>query len=345
MKQLLASHSLPAPHNREGQMLRSAAGAFEKPVVAKSVIQLVTSIGFFLAGCVAMYFAYPFSYLLTLALALPTGAMLVRVFIIQHDCGHGALFVSRWLNNAVGRVCGVLTLTPYANWRRHHAAHHANWNNLDRRLAGSDIYSSCLTVQEYRALSAWRRFLYRSARHPVVANLLLPPLVFVLLYRLPFDTPRSWSRERRSVYGTNLTIVALAVGLGLLIGFEQVLLVQLPVIAVASIIGVWLFSSQHRFEGTLWERQPEWSFATAALEGSSYLRLPRPLQWLTGNIGFHHVHHLAPKVPNYRLQRCHEAVAALRNVPARSIWASLRNMRLNLWDEERRELVSFADAR
>jgi omega-6 fatty acid desaturase (delta-12 desaturase) len=309
------------------------------------VLELAVSIGLFLAGCAAMYLAYPVSYLLTLALAIPTGAMLVRVFIIQHDCGHGAFFASRSLNNAVGRLCGVLTFTPYANWRRHHAQHHGNWNNLDRRDAGADIYSSCLTVKEYRALSRWQRLGHRLARHPFVANVLLPPAVFVLLYRVPFDTPRTWWRERRSVYGTNLAIAALIATLGLLIGFEQVLLVQLPIIVVASIIGVWLFASQHRFEGTLWMRQPDWTFADAALLGSSYLRLPRWLQWLTGNIGFHHVHHLSPRVPNYRLQGCHEAVPQLREVPARSMGSSLRGMRLALWDEDHQRLVSFADAR
>lgn len=313
--------------------------------MGRSVVQLVISVGLFLAGCTAMYFAYPVSYLLTLALAIPTGALLVRVFIIQHDCGHGAFFSSRRLNTAVGRLCGVLTFTPYANWRRHHNAHHGNWNNLDRRLAGSDIYSSCLTVAEYRALSPWQRFGHRLARHPLVANVLVPPLVFVLLYRVPFDTPRGWTRERRSVYGTNLAIAALIGTLGLLVGFDQVALVQLPVIAVASIIGVWLFTAQHRFEGALWARQVDWTFAKAALQGSSYLQLPRWLQWLTGNIGFHHVHHLALRVPNYRLQKCHEAVPALQAVPARTMRSSLRGMSLTLWDEERGRLVSFADAR
>lgn len=292
-----------------------------------------------------MYWVYPISYFLTLALSIPTAALLVRVFIVQHDCGHGALFTSRRINDAVGIVCSLLTLAPYANWRRQHAQHHGNWNNLDHRLSGSDIYSSCLTVLEYRALTPWHRFVYRLGRHPLVANLLLPPFVFVMLYRVPFDTPRGWTRERRTVYGTDLAIAALVVTLGLLLGFRQVLLVQLPVIGVASIIGVWLFTLQHRFEGALWARGPEWNFTAAALQGSSYLRLPRLLRWFTGNIGFHHIHHLNPRVPNYRLQECCDKVSALSAVPALSLRSSLKAVRLVLWDEEHRRLVSFADLR
>ncbi len=292
-----------------------------------------------------MYWAYPVSYLLTLALCIPTGAFLVRVFIVQHDCGHGAFFTSRSANHAVGMLCSLFTLTPYTNWRRHHAAHHANWNNLDRRQSGSDLYSSCLTVHEYQALTPWRRLVYRVSHHPLVANVLLPPLIFLLVYRIPFDTPREWRRERYTVYATNLTIAALIVTAGLLLGFRQVLLVQMPVIIEASIIGVWLFSLQHRFEASLWARQRDWNAAAAALEGSSYLRLPKVLQWFTGNIGFHHIHHLDPRVPNYRLEECCNAVPLLGTVPPLTFGASLPVLWLALWDEDRRSLVRFADLR
>ena len=324
--------------------LRRAAGAFARPIPWQSALQLLTSFGPFLAGCVAMYLVIPISPLLTLALSLPTGALLVRVFIVQHDCGHGSFFASRSANTAVGWLCSLITFTPYANWGRQHAAHHANWNNLDRQSAGSDIYSACLTVREYRALTPARRILYRLPRHPLIANILLPPLVFMLLYRVPFDTPPAWARERRSVHLTNAALTVLFGTLVVLLGWREVLLVHLPVMVVASILGVWLFSLQHRFETSRWLNHGDWSFVEAALEGSSYFRLPKVLHWLTGNIGFHHVHHLNPRVPNYRLSACHEAVQELRPVRSLSLWGGLRAPLLTLWDEQRGRLVRFADA-
>jgi len=324
--------------------LRRAAGAFARPIPWQSALQLFTSFGPFLAGCAAMYLIFPVSTLLTLALSLPTGALLVRIFIVQHDCGHGSFFASRSANTMVGWLCSLITFTPYANWGRQHAAHHANWNNLDRRSAGSDIYSACLTVREYLALTPGRRFLYRLPRHPLIANILLPPLVFMLLYRVPFDTPRDWTRERWSVHLTNAALAVLFGTLVVLLGWREVLLVHLPVMVVASILGVWLFSLQHRFETSRWLNHGDWSFVEAALEGSSYFRLPKVLHWLTGNIGFHHVHHLNPRVPNYRLSACHEAVQELRPVRSLSLWGGLRAPLLTLWDEQRGRLVRFADA-
>lgn len=314
-------------------------------VPVRSALQLATSVGLFLIACAAMYGVLPISYPLTLVLAVPTGALFVRVFIVQHDCGHGAFFASGPANHLVGVLCSLITFTPYANWRRQHAGHHANWNNLDRRLSGADIYSTCLTLAEYWGLTARDRLIYRVTRHPLILHVLLPPLIFLVLYRLPFDTPPGWRRERWSVYWTDLALLALLGALGLLLGFRQVLLVQAPVIMVGSIIGVWLFSVQHRFERALWMRQGQWDFVAAAMKGSSYLRLPRVLQWFTGNIGFHHVHHLAPRVPNYRLQECHEAFPALRAAPSLSLWSALNATRFALWDEEKGKLVKIPDAR
>jgi len=307
--------------------------------------QLVSSIGFYVLAYAAMLASMPVSPILTLALAVPTGALLVRVFIVQHDCGHGALFGSQRANNWVGNLCSLLTFTPYANWRRQHAGHHGNWNNLDRRDGGVDIYSTCLTVREYARLPLRRRFVYRLTRHPVVAHLLIPPLVFIALYRLPFDTPASWTRERRSVYWTNAGLAALLTSLGLALGFDRVLLVQLSILVVASIIGVWLFAVQHRFDHTVWLRAADWSLPAAALKGSSLLHLPRVLQWFTGNIGFHHVHHLDPRIPNYRLEECCEAIPALRSVPRQTVWSALKSVRLALWDEDRGRLIGFSERR
>jgi omega-6 fatty acid desaturase (delta-12 desaturase) len=323
--------------------LRRAVAAFAQPIARAGLLQLLTSFGPFTTGCATMYLVYPISCLLTLALALPTGVLLVRVFIIQHDCGHGSFFASRRANAIVGRLCSVMTLAPYANWGRQHGIHHANWNNLERDT-GADIYSACLTMREYMVRSRWQRFLYRLPRHPLIAHLLLPPLVFVLVYRMPFDTPRSWGRERRSVHMTNAALVVLFGTLAMLLGWREVLIVHLPIMVVASIVGVWLFTLQHRFETARWMTNEDWNFVDAALHGSSWFSLPGPLHWLTGNIGFHHIHHLNPRVPNYRLRAAHEAMQTLRPSRPLGLRKGLGAPWLTLWDEARDRLVRFRDA-
>lgn len=328
---------------REPADLRSAVKPYERSIVAASVFQLLSSIGLFVGACALMYWSLQLSYILTLLLAVPTGALLVRVFIVQHDCGHGSFLGLRWANDLIGTLCSVLTLAPYANWRRQHARHHASWNNLDRRDTGSDIYSACLTVAEYRAMTRWNRFLYRLPRHPVIAHIVLPPLVFMVLYRVPFDTPANWPKERRAVYWLNAALVAVICVLGIAVGFVPVLLVQLPVMVIASIIGVWLFAVQHRFEESRWAREQQWSYRGASLEGSSFLKLPKVLQWFTGNIGFHHIHHLAPRIPNYRLERCYRNVDALKENSPLTLRHALSSVRLALWDEDRQRLVRFKD--
>jgi omega-6 fatty acid desaturase (delta-12 desaturase) len=321
--------------------LRAAVARFRFPSQPRAIWQVVSTFAGFLGVCAMMYASFGLSYWLTLGLAVPGAGFTVRLFIIQHDCGHGSFFASRRANAVLGRLCSLVTFTPFANWRRQHAGHHAVWNNLDRRDSGADIYSTCLTVSEYRALSPRRRFLYRLSRHPVLTGLLLPPLVFLLLYRIPFDTPKGWRRERLSVYTTNMGIALLLLALGMTLGFERVLLVQLPIMVTASIVGVWLFSVQHRFEETLWQRESEWNFAAASLRGSSFLKLPPILQWFTGNIGFHHIHHLNPRIPNYRLQNCHQAISEFQAVPSLGLWDALRAPFCALWDEERQRMVAF----
>jgi len=327
----------------DARSLRVALAPFQRALHRQSLIQILTAFVPFLAICTAMYFSLAVSYWLTLALALPAAGLVVRIFIIQHDCGHGSFFRSKRANDALGMIASLITLTPYDNWRRQHAGHHANWNNLDRRESGADIYSSCLTTLEYQALSPWKRFLYRAVRHPGIAHFLIPPLVFLLLYRLPFDTPAAWRRERWSVYLTNLAIVAIVVGLGFALGFAAVAKVQLPITITAAIIGVWLFSVQHKFERVQWYRKAEWNMTEVSLRGTSLLRLPRILQWFTGNIGFHHVHHLNPRIPNYRLQQCHNATPALHVTPVLTLWGALRASGYALWDEARGRMVRFKD--
>jgi omega-6 fatty acid desaturase (delta-12 desaturase) len=312
--------------------------------LGKSLTQTITSFGGFFATCAVMYVSIDVSYWISLALAPLAAGFLVRIFIIQHDCGHMSFFRGRRANDILGFACSLLTLTPYASWRRQHAGHHGIWNNLDRRQSGADIYSSCLTVAEYRALSPWQRWWYRTARHPLVANILLPPLVFLGLYRVPFDTPRAWRHERRAVYITDVALVAMFGGLGLLLGFGEVATVQLPIMVLASIIGVWLFSVQHRGETTQWARRDDWDAVSASLRSSTYLRLPAVMQWFTGNIGYHHVHHLNPRIPNYRLRECHASIPALREVPTLSFRDGLRAVPFVLWDEERGRMVTFSEA-
>jgi omega-6 fatty acid desaturase (delta-12 desaturase) len=328
----------------DGKKLLPEVARFRGPIWWKSVWQSGTTLGAFAVVCAAMYATIAISYWLTLGLAVVAAGLVVRIFIIQHDCGHGSFLRSRRANDVLGVVCSLITLAPYANWRRQHAGHHAHWNNLDRRYSGIDFYSSCMTVAEYRALPPLRRFFLRCAYHPLVSAILLPPLIFFLLYRVPFDTPKAWRSERRAVYATNLGLAATFVGLALLLGYERVLAVHVPIMVIASIIGVWLFSVQHRFETTVWLRQPQWTFVAASLRGSSYLHLPRILQWFTGNIGFHHIHHLNPHVPNYRLEACHRAIPALRQVPTLGIGGGLRALRFALWDVERGRMVRFREA-
>ncbi|MEO3431354.1 fatty acid desaturase [Pelagibius sp. CAU 1746] len=325
-------------------ILRREVAQFQAPVLRKSLFQLVTSIGGFCATCAAMYAVFNVSYWLSLAFVPLAAGFLVRIFIVQHDCGHLAYFRSRRTNDFVGFACSLMTLTPYASWRRQHAGHHGVWNDLDRRQSGADIYSSCLTVAEYRALSPGRRWWYRTIRHPLISNFLLPPFIFLLLYRVPFDMPKSWRRERLMVHLTSLSLVVVLGGLGLALGYDRVAAIQLPVLIVAAIVGVWLFSVQHRGEQIRWNRHDAWDPVSAALRSSTYLRLPAILRWFTGNIGYHHVHHLNPRVPNYRLRECHERIAALCNVPACSFLDGVRALRFVLWDERRGRMVTFREA-
>jgi acyl-lipid omega-6 desaturase (Delta-12 desaturase) len=331
------------PHKRA---LRAILMAHRTPVLSHSLGQMASTFLPFFGLIAAMYMIRDISAWLSLALTIPTAGLIVRIFIIQHDCGHGAFFRSRAANEWLGRFCSLITMTPFANWRRQHANHHAVWNNLDRRSAGADIYSTCLTVVEFRALPALGRWWHRVVRHPLIAQLLLPPLVFLLLYRIPFDTPKAWRREWASVFLTNIGLAALFTVLILLLGAGPVALVQLPTMAIAAILGVWIFSVQHRFEGAVWSRQKEWSATDAALLGSSYLKLPRIAQWFSGNIGFHHIHHLMPRVPNYRLEDCHRACAALASaVPSLTLMQALRAPAYALWDEEKARMVRFSDLR
>ncbi len=330
----------------ETSSLRARLAVFQAPRLGCSLGQLASTFPPYFALLAAMYVLRLRAPWLALALAAPAAGLTLRIFIIQHDCGHGAFFRSRSANDWLGRFCSLMTLTPYANWRRQHAAHHACWNDLDRRPDGADIYSTCLTVAEYRARPALRRWWSRLVRHPLIAQVLLPPLVFVFVHRVPFETPQSWRRERFSVLLTDLSLGAIFATLVWLLGVWSVLLVELPTVGIAAIIGMWLFSVQHRFEHAVWSRHEKWTAESAALFGSSYLRLPAVLQWFSGNIGFHHIHHLLPRVPNYRLAACHRVCASLvGGIRPLSLGEALRAPAYALWDEEQGRMVRFSDLR
>ena len=277
-----------------------------------------------------------------LLLTIPAAGFLLRLFMIQHDCGHGAFFGRRKLDDWLGRVIGVITLTPYDCWRKTHAIHHASSGNLDARGIG-DVRT--LTLTEYRALGFWGRLGYWLYRHPVVMFGLGPAFLFMLHQRLPFGVMRAGALPWVSTMGTNVAIAAIVVTAVWVIGIVPFLLVHLPIVVMAGTAGVWLFYVQHQFEETHWSQKPEWEFENAALHGSSFYDLPRPLQWLTANIGIHHVHHISSRVPYYRLPQVLKDFPELRSVGRISILESLRGVKLVLWDEAQQRLISFREAR
>jgi omega-6 fatty acid desaturase (delta-12 desaturase) len=319
---------------------REALAPYARPHLGRSLFGVATSIVPYLLLLVLMYFALDISYLLVLALAIPAAGFQVRTFIAFHDCAHGSFLPSKRANACLGAVLGVVLYTPFQSWRHAHAVHHATAGDLDRRGTG-DVHT--LTVAEYRA-SSWRaRLAYRLFRNPLVMFGLGPTYAMVLQPRLVLRSARP--RSRRSVIATDIALAAVVGGLCWLVGWREFLLVQAPPLLLAGAAGVWLFYVQHQFEDTYWQSAGDWSYADAALRGSSYLRLPRVLQFFSGNIGLHHVHHLSAKVPNYNLQRAHDQNPIFHEVPTLSLWDGLRAVRLKLWDERRRRLVTFAEAR
>jgi len=329
----------PMSQSASPRIAPQALAAYTQPRLGRSVIEVLTSVVPYLAGSVLMYLVLKDSYLLALALALPTAGFLVRTFVVFHDCAHGSLLPSKRANAFLGRFAGLLVLSPFARWRHDHAVHHASSGDLERRGVGDII---TLTVGEYRARSPRSRLAYRLIRNPVVMFGLGPVIAMIVGPRIATRSQRA--RLRHSVLGTDLALLLVVGGLCWLIGWSSFLLVWAPPAMLAGSVGIWLFYVQHQFEDAYWEDADQWDYADAALRGSSYLKLPRVLQFFTGNIGLHHVHHLNARIPGYRLPRAHDENPIFHQVPTLSLWDAMRTVRLKLWDEERGKLVTFAQA-
>jgi acyl-lipid omega-6 desaturase (Delta-12 desaturase) len=319
---------------------RPLIAKYQRPRARRAFLQLATTLIPLAVVFVAMYRLLALSFWWTLPLVLPAAALLVRTFVLMHDCAHGSFFASRRANEIVGFITGLLTLVPFEDWRHEHALHHASAGDLDRRGHG-DV--DTLTVREYLARTPRERFRYRMIRHPIFF-LLIGPIYFVLDKRVPPRGANAGRRQVASVWITNLAILLVGGAVASLFG-ARVFLIYLPAYYIATIAGLWLFFVQHQFEGTYWQEHQNWDYAQAAIAGSSYFRLPAILEWFTGSIGFHHVHHLGPRIPNYNLQRCHAENPMFHRATVMTLRQSVSALRLALWDEDAGRLVRFDRAR
>jgi omega-6 fatty acid desaturase (delta-12 desaturase) len=322
-----------------GASWRETLAPYARPHLGRSLLDLATSVVPYFGLSAAMYYALGVSYWLALAIAIPAAGFLVRTFILFHDCSHGSFLPSKRANMWLGTILGLFVYSPFLRWRHDHAIHHATSGDLDRR-GGGDVRT--LTVAEYRALPSRAQLAYRIFRNPLVMFGIGPIIALLVGPRLVSRDARP--RLRRSVIGTNFALLALIGALCWLLGWRDYLLVQAPTVLLAGSAGIWLFYVQHQFEDAYWESTDGWSYADAALRGSSYLKLPKVLQFFSGNIGLHHVHHLSARIPNYNLQRAHDENPIFHDVPVLSLVDGLRAVRLKLWDEDRARMVTFAEA-
>jgi omega-6 fatty acid desaturase (delta-12 desaturase) len=330
----------PTPSERKRPFWREALKPYARPHLGRSLADIVTSVVPYIGLSVGMYWLLDVSYLLVLVVAVPTAGFLLRTYILFHDCTHGSFLPSKKANQWLGITLGLLVCTPFHTWRHAHQVHHATSGDLDRRGDG-DVPT--WTVAEYYRAGFWGRLGYRLFRNPLIMFGIGPIWALVIQPRLVSLSARP--RLRNSVFATNLALIVLVGLLVFWIGWQAFLLVWLPPVVLAGAVGVWLFYVQHQFEDAYWECSDDWSYADAALRGSSYLKLPKVLQFFTGNIGLHHVHHLSARIPNYYLQRAHDENPIFHDVPTLSIWDGIKAVRLKLWDEDQRRLVTWAEAR
>lgn len=320
--------------------LRKQIAPFEKSNVKTSVKQLVNTILPFILLWVAAYYSLEISYWLSLVLSIIASGFVIRIFIIFHDCCHQSFFKSRKANDVLGTITGIITLFPYEKWKRDHSIHHATSSNLNKRGTG-DIW--IMTVEEYVNASFWVRLQYRLYRNPLVMFGLGPAYLFLVSNR--FNRKGARKKERVNTYVTNVSVIVLYTLLCLAIGWQAFLMIQLPIMFVSGLLGIWLFYVQHQFEDSYFEEEENWDYVKAAIDGSSYYKLPKLLQWVTGNIGFHHVHHLSPKVPNYYLEKAHDSTPPLQQATTITIRSSLKALRFRLWDESSKTFVGFHEAK
>lgn len=313
---------------------------YEKPSARRVALQLLDTLPAYLAVLVLMHFtmSWHLPYLVTLLLAVPGGALMIRLFIFFHDCGHGSYVASPVGRQIIGNILGVLTFTAFSDWRRSHGIHHSSSGNLDRRGVG-DVWT--MTMEEYAAASPARRLWYRIFRNPFVMFGLGPFFSFMIVHRWP--TRGSNRNQYLSVMLTNVVLAAIIVAVSLAFGIKEYLLIQLPILLIGGAGGVWLFYIQHQFDPSYWARTEEWESMEAAMRGSSYYKLPRVLQWISGNIGFHHIHHLRPRIPNYNLQQCLRETPQLQLPDPLRLWPSLLSVRLKVWDEKQKLLLTLAE--
>ncbi|KRF67653.1 fatty acid desaturase [Bacillus sp. Soil768D1] len=320
--------------------LRKQVAPFEQSTTKESIWQIINTLGPFIILWYLTYISLSVSYWLALVPAVIAAGFLTRIFIIFHDCTHHSFFKSRRINRIVGTAMGVLTLFPFDQWGHEHSVHHATSGNLDKRGTG-DIWT--LTVDEYLAAPLRLRLAYRFYRNPLVMFGIGPIYVFLLKNR--FNRKGARKKEKMNTYLTNVLIVVLVGLLCLAVGWQSVLLVQGSIFLISGSVGIWLFYVQHTFEDSYFEEDKEWEYVKAAVEGSSFYKLPKLMQFLTGNIGYHHVHHLSPRVPNYKLEEAHNNTLPLKNVPTITLATSLRSIRFRLWDEENKNFIGFKDLR
>jgi len=337
-----AAATLPSPTatDRKRPFWREALKPYTRPHLGRSFADILTSVVPYLGLSVGMYWLLDVSYLLVLLVAIPTAGFLLRTYILFHDCTHGSFLPTKRANAWLGITLGLVVCTPFYNWRHAHQVHHATSGDLDRRGEG-DVPT--WTVAEYYGAGFWGRLGYRLFRNPLVMFGIGPLWALVIQPRLVSLSARQ--RLRNSVFATNVALVVLVGLLVFWIGWQAFLLVWLPPVMLAGAVGVWLFYVQHQFEDAYWESSDDWTYADAALRGSSYLKLPQPLQFFTGNIGLHHVHHLSARIPNYYLQRAHDENPIFHDVPTLNIWDGIKAVRLKLWDEDQRRLVTWTEAR
>jgi acyl-lipid omega-6 desaturase (Delta-12 desaturase) len=311
---------------------------YTHPVLHKSIWQIINSVVPYLFIWYLMYRSLDYSYLYTLLLALIASGFLIRIFIIFHDCGHKSFFTSQKANNILGKILGIMTFTPFNQWHLQHKIHHATSGNLDKRGIG-DVWT--MTVEEYKNTTKWKRLVYRVFRNPFIMFVFGP--ILVVFYSNRITGKKMTKQAKLNIYFTNICLLGISVIISLIIGIKSYLLIQVPIVLMSHSIGIWLFYIQHQFDDVEWERQSKWDYTLSAIKGSSFLRLPSVLQWFTGNIGFHHVHHLSSRIPNYNLESCHYNNKIFEQVRPIKLLSTFRALTLGLWDEKNHVMVSFRD--